>query len=238
MTDATRRNVALNVVILLATLVVVSIVLVAGRENPEPMDTTLVVGQPSPETFVASRSTDPIEDQAATEANRQEARAAVPPVLVIDNEATFVAQREVASFFEDLEAVAFVEPVPPPPSSTTTEVPGGSAAGGDTAVDGEGQAPTTEPSTTTTTTIPRRPLDEQIAELHGDHPTLSRETIEAFVTLYNADLDRVAEGADPIFPKVEEKALELIRLEQEAGISQEELTRKRNQYLNAATRPP
>ncbi len=235
-----RRNIVLNLVILLATLVVVSIILIVGRAVPEPVDTTLAVGQPSPETFVANRSTEPIIDEAAVERAREEARASVPTQFKFNNVATLEAQREVARFFQDLERLAFVD-VPDVPSPTTTQPPETTTTAGTSTTAGETgpTTTTTVPTTTTTTTIPRKAVEDQIAQLSALYPNLSLETVQAFVLLYNSDLDRVEEGADPVFPKIEELALGLVRDEENKGIKQGDLAEIRNNYLTGALpRPP
>jgi len=243
MTPATRRAAALNAVILVATVVLVALVLVVGRKVPEPVDTTLVVGEPAPQTFVANRSTAPIEDVTATEQDREKARLAVPTQYKIDNTATVAARAEVNRFFETLRGGAFAEPPPQPATTTTTTTEPPTTSSSTTTAEASGSTSsttttTTEPPTTTTTTIPRKSLDEQVAQLQAAYPILNLETVKAFVTLYNNDLDRVAAGEQAVFPEIEREADTLILQEEERGIRQEDLVDAQNKYLNPVSRPP
>ncbi len=97
-----------NVAIFAVTAVAVVLILAAGRttESPPP---ELAVGQPAPETFIANRSTDPIEDVEETQAARDDARANVPTVYSDDSDATFTVIRNVNSFFIDLREGAHDE---------------------------------------------------------------------------------------------------------------------------------
>ena len=83
------KNAVVNTLILAATMVMVSVILVAGRDTGAEVPPALAVGQPAPETFIANRSTEPIEDEVETQAARDDARANVPTVYSDDSDATF-----------------------------------------------------------------------------------------------------------------------------------------------------
>ncbi len=71
----------INGAIIAVTAVAVVLILGVGRTTPAaPLE--IVLGKPSPQTFVANRSTDPIVDAEATAAAREAAAAAVAPVVV------------------------------------------------------------------------------------------------------------------------------------------------------------
>ncbi len=234
-----NRSALINTGILFITVMLVSVILAAGRDTGESIPIELAVGQPSPETFIASRSTDPIVDEDATEAQRDVARRSVETVYTDDNDATLTVIREVNSFFVDLRDVAIDESLIPPEESSTTsttvEQTTSSTEPGETT--SSTTTTTTEPPTTTTTTLPRRTLEDQIALLSIAHPTLT-SAIPSFVELYNNDLDRIAEGEDGVFASVEQKSLETVNDELQAGIKPSELTERQDLYLNPITRPP
>ncbi len=74
----------MNTLILAATMVMVAVILVAGRDTAAEVPPELAVGQPAPETFIANRSTEPIEDEEQTQAARDDARANVLTVYSND----------------------------------------------------------------------------------------------------------------------------------------------------------
>jgi len=234
-----NRSALINTGILFITVMLVSVILAAGRDTGGTVPVELAVGEPAPETFIADRTTDPIEDPEATEAQRQIARRSVETVYTKDNDATLTVIREVNSFFVDLKDVAIDEALIPPEESSTTsttvEQTTSSTEPGETT--SSTTTTTTEPPTTTTTTLPRRSIDDQVALLNLAHPTLTR-AIPSFVELYNNDLDRVADGEDSDFPAVEEKSLETVNDELQAGIKPTDLTERKDLYLNPVTRPP
>jgi putative nucleotidyltransferase with HDIG domain len=234
-----NRSALINTGILFITVMLVSVILTAGKDTGGTAPLQLAVGQPSPQDFVASRSTEPIEDEEATAAARERARLSVEPVYTNDNDASLTVIREVNSFFVDLQDTAIDEALIPPEDSTTTsttvqETTSSTAAGETTS---STTTTTTEPPTTTTTTLPRRATDEQIELLSIAHPTLT-SAIPSFVELYNNDLDRIADGEDATFPAVEQKSLETVNDELQRGIKPSELTERQDLYLNPLTRPP
>ncbi len=234
-----NRSALINTGILFVTIMLVAVILSAGRDTGGTVPIELAVGEPAPETFIANRSTDPIEDVEATEAQRDLARRSVETVYTDDTDATLTVLREVNSFFVDLKEVAIDESLIPPEESSTTsttvaETTSSTEPGETTS---STTTTTTEPPTTTTTTLPRRTLEDQIDLLSIAHPTLT-SSIPSFVELYNNDLDRVAEGEDAVFPAVEQKSLETVNDELQAGIKPSELTERQDLYLNPLTRPP
>ena len=173
----------MNTLILAATMVMVAVILVAGRDTAAEVPPELAVGQPAPETFIANRSTEPIEDEEQTQAARDDARANVPTVYSDDSDATFTVIRNVNSFFTDLREGAHDALPPEPltttvPSDTTTPTTGSDDSTSTTEATG-----TTAPSTTTTTVLPRRPL----AALKGK---ASEKLIDGLVKFYTGHKDK------------------------------------------------
>ena len=119
-----NRSGLINTGILFITIMLVAVILSAGRDSGGTVPIELAVGEPAPETFIANRSTDPIEDVEATEAQRDLARRSVETVYTDDTDATLTVLREVNSFFVDLKDVAIDESLIPPeePSTTSTTV--------------------------------------------------------------------------------------------------------------------
>ncbi len=233
------RTALINAGILALTMLLVSLVLVVGTDTggDAPLG-DLAVGQPSPETFIATRSTDPIVDDEATDAARVAAANSVETVYTNDNEATLAVIREVNSFFDDLAEGAIDESLIPDETtttSTTIQDTTTSTEPGDTTT--STSTTTTLPPTTTTTTLPRRSIKEQIVLLNTSHAKLSL-AIPSMVELYNNDLDRIADGDDAAFPEVENETLGLVSEELERGIKPTELSERQDLYINPLTRPP
>ena len=236
-----NRDALINAGILALTMVLVSLVLVVGTDTSAdaPLG-DLAVGQPSPETFIATRSTDPIVDDDATDAARVAAANSVETVYTNDNEATLAVIREVNSFFDDLAEGAIDESLIPDETtttSTTIEATTTSTEPGETTTSTSTTTTTTLPPTTTTTTLPRRSIEEQIALLNISHAKLNL-AIPSMVELYNNDLDRVANGENATFPEVENETLGLVGEELERGIKPTELSERQDLYINPLTRPP
>ena len=240
-----KRGTALaNVGTLVLTILAVSLVLTVGRETPvESSPLPLAVGEPSPEPFVADRSTSPITDEAATQAARDTAGLNVDTVFTEDNSATIATQAEIANFYEDVRDGAFEEPPPAPPTPSTTEVPTTTNPIGtpeEEATSSTTSTTTTVPPTTTTTTIPRIDLVVQADLLATIWPQIRRVEIDNFVLLFNSDVDRVAEseGAEEaVFPEIERSTLELAGEELDAGIRQSDLADVQRRYLTPETQP-
>ncbi|MEA3510370.1 MAG: HDIG domain-containing protein [Actinomycetota bacterium] len=234
------RTAFINTGILAITMLLVSMVLVLGTDTggEAPLE-DLAVGQPSPETFIAPRSTDPIVDQDATDQARVAAANSVPTVYTNNNEATFAVRAEVVSFFDDLAEGAIDESLIPDETSTTTSTTiqetTSSTEPGETTT--STTTTTTQPPTTTTTTLPRRSLEDQIIRLNVSHAKLNLP-IPSFVALYNNDLNRVADGEDAVFHEVEAESLRTINAELDRGIKPTDLTERQQLYINPLTRPP
>jgi putative nucleotidyltransferase with HDIG domain len=234
------RSAFVNAGILAITMVLVSLILVIGTDTGgEAPPEDVAIGQPSPETFIAPRSTDPIVDEDATDAAKIEAANAVETVYTNDNEATLAVIREVNTFFDDLADGAIDESLIPDEETTTTsttiEATTSSTEPGETTT--STTTTTTLPPTTTTTTLPRRSIEEQIALLNLSHAKLNL-AIPSMVTLYDNDLDRIAKGEDAAFPEVEAETLGIVRDELAAGIKPTDISERQDLYINPLTRPP
>ena len=234
-----NRSALINTGILFVTVMLVSLILAFGRDTGGTVPLDVAVGEPAPQDFIADRSTDPIEDPEATSAQREIARKSVETVYTKDNDATLTVIREVNSFFVDLRDVAIDESLIPPAeaSTTSTTIEPTTSSTEPGATTSSTTTTTTLAPTTTTTTLPRRTTDDQIELLSVAHPTLTR-AIPSFVELYNNDLDRVAAGEESGFPAIEQKSLETVNDELQAGIKPTDLTERRDLYLNPANYPP
>ena len=220
MSALTRLSGLTRIAILLLTGIFASLALVvAQEEGPEPV--VLSVGDPSPETFFASA---PIEvtDEAATEAARDAAAAAVPDVYRIDTQSTEAVLGSIAEVFQNVVAAA--QPIPVEPPTTTTQPPTTTTEGGDE---------TTTTEETTTTTLPPEPLprEEQIALLQAQHPLLQDETLDALVALINDDRTRIENGETELFPIVQNAAVDLANTVILEGIRPNELDGVRSQIV-------
>lgn len=126
----------------------------------------------------------------------------------------------------DDSALQEVELVVATTSSTTTTSPTTTTSedGGETTT--TTATTTTQPpeTTTTTTTLPRRPVEDWVEALDPDYPTLRGEqTVLDFITLYNIDLDRVAEGEAARFDVIVQATDDLVEELMTEGIRQTEL---------------
>jgi putative nucleotidyltransferase with HDIG domain len=112
-----------NIGVLVATLVAVSIILGFGYEAPAQVPEGIEVGQPSPEKFVANQTTSEIEDPDKTESAQTAAANQVPAPFSQDpniNQGVFTA---INVFYRELEDGAFGEP-PVIPETTVPNVVG------------------------------------------------------------------------------------------------------------------
>jgi len=245
-----RRNALFSMLILVGTIIAVAFVLVIGRETPDTqVRPELTAGQASPETFVAQRSTNPIEDGAATENARAQAADAVPAEFSEDAEATIASLAAIAKFYDDLAGGALEDVVPTTSTSTTTTSTTTTTTLPDSTsstVEGETTTSTsttttttttTQPPTTTTTTIPRRTFADQREMMSTEWPQFNAGTIDAFIVLYNSDLDRVAVGGVAVFPSIEAKTNELANDELDDGVRQADLNDLQVRYLTPETQP-
>jgi cyclic-di-AMP phosphodiesterase PgpH len=221
--------------VLAVTIVFVAITLVVGRAEPVDIPPELTVGRPSPERFVADRSTlEPITDEAATQIAQQEARDEVALQFTRDTEAEVATKDDIARFYRDLAEVAIVEtaiPEPEPEPQPEPEPTDTTQAGGEE--DPTESTTSTEPPTTTTTTMPRRSFEEQAELLSQQWPELFATTVESFVRLYNNDLDRITEGLASVFPAIEMETIAQAESEFDRGIRQNELQDLARDYLNS-----
>jgi len=232
-----RTATVINVGILALTIVVVAVILVVGRSGTTtsvPPD--LAIGSPSPQTFVADRSTGSIEDVAATEEVRTSAEDEVDDVFSENNSATLAVLDDIDAFYQDLKVGAFDEPLPT--TTTTTEAPTTTTTqpGDESTTTSSTSSTTTEPPTTTTTTLPRKDIEQQIVELLVLHP-VPENTARTFVDLWNNDIDRQVEGEPSAFPEIEEKTTAQASAELSRGIKPEELQDRKSVYQNPLTQP-
>lgn len=99
-----------NIGVLVATLLAVSIILGFGYESPAQVPEGIEVGQPSPQKFVANETTSAIEDPDKTERAQTTAANNVPAPYSQDpdiNQGVFTA---INVFYRELEDGAFGEP--------------------------------------------------------------------------------------------------------------------------------
>jgi putative nucleotidyltransferase with HDIG domain len=113
------------------TVIGASIALIAGQLGTVDVP---AAGEPAPETFTADR-TITVVNVEATEAARDAAADAVPPIYTTDSDVPVQVQQSIEAFFDAVSLEAYhnqVRPVVEPPEDTTT---------------------TTAPPPTTTTTV-------------------------------------------------------------------------------------
>lgn len=239
----------LRPMVILATVILASLILVAGQgEEVEPID--LVVGQPASQTFTATGSVIVVDDGATQEA-REAAAAAVADIYAEDPEANTVVLAGIQRFFTDAELGAQpVFPEEPEPTETVPTEPPVTTTGPETTTSttiatetttGEGgesttTSSTTTSSTTTTTTLPP-PMarEDQIVQLRDVYPLLKTETITAVVDVLNDDIERAVNGEQQFFDLVESEALAMAGEQLQGGILTGDLDRVRTGLV---TRPP
>ncbi|MCH7668095.1 MAG: HDIG domain-containing protein [Acidobacteria bacterium] len=192
------RPVLLNLLTVAVTVVVVSLVLVAGRGGVEPI-VELVVGQPSPQEFVATSFVE-ITDKAETDAQRVLARINTKSVFARSAIVESAQQVSVDALFDEIETVAPDIVFPPDVTTTTTEPPAEEATTTATTVVEEGSTTstsitttTTIAPTTTTTTEPPPDVVEQTEVVAAKFRTFE-DAITILVRLHNADIERTIVG--------------------------------------------
>jgi cyclic-di-AMP phosphodiesterase PgpH len=241
-----RTSGTIRTVVLAMTVVFCALILVAGQgEVVEAV--TLTEGQVAPETLVATRDVE-VVDETATEAARQAAGDAVEEVYTADAAAASAALRSIQDFFTNVDAAALpleipdddpgvvptVTTTPTTVATTTSETTTTTTSEATTTSEGSTTSEeTTSTSTSTTTTLPPPPPEEvQIAQLREQHPLLRSETIQTMVAIRNDDFDRVEAGEGEIFPSVETEALSLANTYLENGIRSGELEQVRNALVS------
>jgi cyclic-di-AMP phosphodiesterase PgpH len=239
-----RTSGTIRLVVLAMTVVFVALVLIAGQgEEVEPV--TLAEGQVAPQTLVATRDVQ-VVDEIATEAARQDAGRAVEGVYTADAAAASAVLGSMQDFFTNVDEAAQPLDIPddevvvPTITTTSTSVVETSTTEASTTTEAastsEGSTTsgeTTTSSTSTTTTLaPPPPEEVQIAQLRQQHPLLRVETIQAMVAIRNDDFDRLEAEEAEIFPLVENEALTLANTYLENGIKSGELEDVRNSLVS------
>lgn len=102
--DASKRM--MNIAVVIATIVVVSLILGYGFESSAVIPPELAVGQPSPETFTADRSKE-VADPDATAIAKQTAENNVPAPYKIDRSVDQGVFNYINSFYFDLQDGAY-----------------------------------------------------------------------------------------------------------------------------------
>lgn len=228
-----RNKTAVNVLLLILTVVATSVILVLGYQQVTAVPPEIAVGQPSPEVFIADRSTSEFPDAEKTEEARKLAENNEEAPYTINQATSQNVLTDIAVFFSDLDDGAFLPA--PPPTTTTTVAPTTTVAGETTT---STSSTTTLPPTTTTTTLPRRDAEDQVTRLMAVHAILTEQTITQFVELHDKDLDRVADGEASVFPDMQGTAIGWATTELTNGIRDSELNTVQSKYLSSATRPP
>jgi putative nucleotidyltransferase with HDIG domain len=98
-----------NLGVLLATIIVVSIILGFGYEASSEIPPELAEGQPSPQTFVANRSIEGIPDPEKTEAARRTAENNVAAPYTTNRATDQGVVSSINAFYAQLEAGAYGE---------------------------------------------------------------------------------------------------------------------------------
>lgn len=237
-----RKKRTVNIGVLLVTIVAVSVILALGYEREPEVGPDLAAGQPSPETFVATRSIEDIRDPDKTETARRTAENNVVAPYTINRAADQGVLNSINLFYAELDNGAFLDPPPTTTStSTTTEAPQETTT---SVVEGE-IATTTVPETTTTTvpettttTLQRRSTEDRVLILLQDNAILTEATVQQFVDLHKKDLDRIADGEPSVFPQMQTISIRWASDELSVGIrSSTDLNQVQQKYLNPTTRP-
>lgn len=122
-----------NIGVLLATIVVVSIILGFGYEAGDEIPPELAEGQPSPQTFVANRSIEGIPDPEKTEAARRTAENNVAAPYTTNRATDQGVVSSINAFYAQLEAGAYGE-IPEIPEVAVPDLSGMSLADAEAAV--------------------------------------------------------------------------------------------------------
>jgi putative nucleotidyltransferase with HDIG domain len=230
-----RNKGAVSLAILALTVLIASGILIFGYERITEVPPQIAVGEPSPQDFIANRTTSEIPDPVKTENERLLAENNVPAPYNINQTTSQSVINDISVFFSDLADGAFL-PAPLPTTTTTIDVT--TTTAGDTTTTSSTSSTTTLPPTTTTTTLPRRDVEDQVSRLMVDYAILTEQTVTQFVQLHESDLDRVADGETSVFPEMQTTATGWAAEELTAGIRTTDLTDVQNKYLSAVTRPP
>jgi hypothetical protein len=236
---------AVNLTVLLVTTLVVSVILALGYEPAPDINPDLTVGQPSPERFVAERTTSEIDDPDKTEAARTTSENNVQAPYVINQATSQGVIFAIDNFYVQLEEGALGDPPPPTTTTTTEPVTTTTTDPGETTTTNSETTTTTVPETTTTTvpettttTLPRVDRDQQIVVLMQNNAIITELTVAQFVDLHEKDLDRVFEGEASVFPEMQATSSEWATAELNGGIrSQTAINEVQQKYLNPTTRP-
>ena len=145
------RPVLLNLLTIAITVVLVAIVLVVGRVGIQP-PVELVIGQPSPQDYIAPRSIE-VPDEIKTEEQRVFEENNVPAIYARDT--SLENRNSVQALFDQIRKVAPTVVTPsevptttePPPDQTEPPVDGET-----TTVPPEDPGPTTSSTSSTTST--------------------------------------------------------------------------------------
>lgn len=167
MTDQSRRSAWMRPLIIIATGVLAWAALLIGQQFAT---VTVVVGDPSPETFVSTIEFS-VEDDAETQRRVQVAEDAVEPLYQRDTDIDALVIEEIQVLFDGVRAGTVVADAAPLVEVTTTTLPTPTTVVESTTTtetivtgDGEEDATTTTEAPTTTTTVPEVP---RTASIHG-----------------------------------------------------------------------
>jgi putative nucleotidyltransferase with HDIG domain len=215
-----RHPVILNVLVIAVTIVFVAVALLVGRgEAVEPP--VLVVGQPAPQTFIATEQV-AVVDEAATANETELARLNVETVRARDGAAEVAVVDDVGLVFARAEIASGPRLIPEAedPADIFSTVPDATSTTGSGLGTGEDPAP----------------LVIQIDRMNVDYADLlSENTIITLLAILDEDRVRLVEGQRLIFPDVEEAALAHAAIVLEAEIFSDELSEAKT---NVRRNPP
>jgi putative nucleotidyltransferase with HDIG domain len=138
MSEWLRENrIAVHLGILGLTIIFVSAVLLVGYQGQSEAPPRLAIGEPSPERFIADRSTSEIPDPEKTEQARTLAENNVPAPYEIDNQSSQSVINVINAFYADLADGAFGE-IPEPETVSVPDLGGLDLTGAETALDDVG----------------------------------------------------------------------------------------------------
>jgi len=103
----TQNRLAVHGGILGLTIIIAATILLIGYDSSRPAPPEIAVGQPSPETFFANRSTSEIPDPEETERQRTLAENNVPAPYNINGATSQRVINDINAFFTDIDAGAY-----------------------------------------------------------------------------------------------------------------------------------
>ena len=172
-----HNRMAVHFGVLGLVLILISAVLLVGYETTTEIPPEIEVGASSPERFTASERQQ-YPDDAATEAAREDAAAAVDDIYASDPAAEQAVFLGINNFYRDLEEGAYADPEPPD-KTAVPDVIGFSVADAEFAIIDAGLVPVRAPATLPTE------IEERDGTIATTNPTAGAERDEGTEVVLN-----------------------------------------------------